>query len=160
MLRYSFATFEGCNLLWHIVAPPPPSTPLFLFFSLVHPIWYFAGCLLRGVIKTWWLANFVWALSFKQKKGGCGRSLFPQSTLILNLRGLFEENPILKNCGTTLERGRNLTWGDKVESCKLKFTKNEFLIFTNRKKASQDDQKRWPNWTLSYDRISISARKF
>ena len=23
-LRHSFATLEGCNLLWHIKAPPPP----------------------------------------------------------------------------------------------------------------------------------------
>ena len=27
--------------------------------------------------------NNVWALSFKQQKNGCGRSLFPQSTLIV-----------------------------------------------------------------------------
>ena len=43
------------------------------------------------------------------KKGGCGKSLFPHSTLILNIRGLFEENPLMKNCGITLERGRNQT---------------------------------------------------
>ena len=28
----------------------------------------------------------------------------PLSTLILNMRGLFEENPLMKNCGITLER--------------------------------------------------------
>ena len=31
----------------------------------------------------------------------------PQSTLILNMRGLFEENPLMKNFEITLERGRN-----------------------------------------------------
>ena len=51
MLRHSFATLEGCNLLWHMVAPPrpspsalplgpPPFTPLFCFLFLVHPIWF------------------------------------------------------------------------------------------------------------------------
>ena len=29
---------------------------------------------------------------------------------------LFEENPLMKKCGTTLERGRNVTWG-WLESC-------------------------------------------
>ena len=49
----------------------------------------------------------VWALSFTQQKGGCGKSLFPQSILILNIRGLFEENPLMKNCVTPMERGRS-----------------------------------------------------
>ena len=31
MLRHSLETLEGCNLLCHIVAPPPPSTPSFCF---------------------------------------------------------------------------------------------------------------------------------
>ena len=36
-LRHSLATLEGCNLLWHIVAPPPPSTPRsFKMFELSH----------------------------------------------------------------------------------------------------------------------------
>ena len=38
---------------------------------------------------------------------GCEKLLFPQSTLILNVRCLLEENPPLKNCGITLERGIN-----------------------------------------------------
>ena len=31
MLRHSFATIEGSKILWHIVAPLPPSTPLFVY---------------------------------------------------------------------------------------------------------------------------------
>ena len=38
MLRHSLATLEGCNLLWHIVAPPP----------LFHP----SFCLQGGVLKN------------------------------------------------------------------------------------------------------------
>ena len=30
------------------------------------------------------------------------------------MRGLFEENPLMKNCGITLERGRNYTWGRQI----------------------------------------------
>ena len=41
-------------------------------------------------------------------------SLFPQSTLILKMRCLFEENPLMKNCGITLERGRNQTRGRQI----------------------------------------------
>ena len=29
MLRHSFEPLEGSNILWHIVAPPPPSQPNF-----------------------------------------------------------------------------------------------------------------------------------
>ena len=43
----------------------------------------------------------------RKQKGGCGKSLFPQSTLIHNMRGLYEENPLMKNCGITLKRGKN-----------------------------------------------------
>ena len=48
-----------------------------------------------------------WALSVKLQKRGCGILKLLQSTLILNTRGLFEENPLIKNCGITWERGRN-----------------------------------------------------
>ena len=34
------ATLEGSNILWHIVAPPPPSTPFCVFLCLFHPIWF------------------------------------------------------------------------------------------------------------------------
>ena len=29
--------------------------------------------------------------------------------------GVFEEFPFMKNCGTTLERGRNWTWGRQTQ---------------------------------------------
>ena len=35
MLGHAFATLEGCHLLWHIVAPPPPFHSSFCF-SLSH----------------------------------------------------------------------------------------------------------------------------
>ena len=34
MLRHSLATLEGRNLLWHIVAPPPPSIPFCMFLPV------------------------------------------------------------------------------------------------------------------------------
>ena len=54
--------------------------------------------------------NCLWALSSK-KKGECGKFKLPQRTLILNMRGLLEEIPFMTNCGITLERGNNETWG-------------------------------------------------
>ena len=32
-----------------------------------------------------------------------------QGHLIINMSGLFEENPLMKNCGIILERGKNYT---------------------------------------------------
>ena len=44
MLRYAFEPLEGCNLFWHIVAPPPPSTPSFsLSLSYVALVFVVAG---------------------------------------------------------------------------------------------------------------------
>ena len=54
-------------------------------------------------------------LSRRLYKRGGEKSLFPQSTLILNMRGVFEEIPLMKNCGKTLERGRNYTWGRQIQ---------------------------------------------
>ena len=51
-------------------------------------------------------------LSKKQaEKGGCGIFQLPTSILILNMRGLFDKNPIMKNCGITLKIGKNETSG-------------------------------------------------
>ena len=36
-----------------------------------------------------------------------GKLQLPQSTLILNMSGLFEENLFMKNCGIALERGNS-----------------------------------------------------
>ena len=47
------------------------------------------------------------ALSYKQQKGVCGKLQLSQSTLNPFMRGLFEENPLIKNCGITLERGNS-----------------------------------------------------
>ena len=39
MLRHAFDRLEGGKILWHIVAPPPPSQPSFsLSFLLFHLI--------------------------------------------------------------------------------------------------------------------------
>ena len=46
-------------------------------------------------------------LLFDMFKGVCVKLQLPQSTLILDMRVLFEENPLMKNGGITLERGRN-----------------------------------------------------
>ena len=41
MLRHSFMILEGSNILWHNVAPPPPSHASFcLSFLILHPIWF------------------------------------------------------------------------------------------------------------------------
>ena len=40
MLSHPLATLEGSNILWDIVAPPPPSKPSFcLSFLILHLIW-------------------------------------------------------------------------------------------------------------------------
>ena len=41
MLPHSLATLEGSNILWHIVASPPPFHASFcLSFLILHPIWF------------------------------------------------------------------------------------------------------------------------
>ena len=41
MLRHSFKTLEGSNILWHIVAPPPPSQhSICLSFLILNSIWF------------------------------------------------------------------------------------------------------------------------
>ena len=103
MLRHSLVTLEGCNLLWlHL----PYSLSSFCLFGLNNclPAWAKWGMSVN--VRLFSPKRNVLALTFK-KKGRCGKSLFPQSTSILNIRGVFEECLIMKNCGTTLERGRN-----------------------------------------------------
>ena len=39
MLRHAFEPLDGCNLLWHIVAPPP-SPLLVSFFLILQQIWF------------------------------------------------------------------------------------------------------------------------
>ena len=90
MLRHSLATLEGCNLLWHIVAPPPPSTPL--SFKMFEP-------------------------SFKQQKVGSGILQLPQSILILKMRSLFEENPLWKIMGSPWKEGEIRLEVDKAYFC-------------------------------------------
>ena len=54
------------------------------------------------------LLNIMMLSSLIQaEKGGCGILQLPTSILILNMRGLFEENPIMKNCAITLIIGKN-----------------------------------------------------
>ena len=57
------------------------------------------------------IKKLYWALSFKQVKGGCGILQLPTNILILNMRGLFEENPLMKNCGITFTIGKYETLG-------------------------------------------------
>ena len=57
------------------------------------------------------VGDFVEVLSLSSLIQAAKRSVWKitttQSTLILNLRGLFKEDPLMKNCGITLEKGRN-----------------------------------------------------
>ena len=50
---------------------------------------------------------YMFELTFKQYKRGCGKPLFPWSKLILNIRGQLEENLLMNNCGIPLERGNS-----------------------------------------------------
>ena len=85
MLRHAFEPLEGSNVLWHIVGPPP------LPFSLS-----FLECFTRFSFAC----LFGWKFDYTRRsykffeKGVCLRKFH-----------------LCKNCGTTLERGRNQTWG-------------------------------------------------
>ena len=116
MLRHSLATLEGCNLLWHIVAP---SSLLSIFFCLLG----LNDCLPAPVNWGMAIRSFIGKIVKKIKclssliqaaKGGRGNSLFPQSTLILNKRGLFEENPFMKNWGLPWKEGEIRLEVDKI----------------------------------------------
>ena len=108
MLSHSLVTLEGCNLLWH------PSFSGFLF--LVHPIWFSLPvwlevwqheAQLRAGNKANQQGRLIFEQSHSSKKESMENHFFPQSTLILHIRGLFEEYLSMKNCGTTLEREKN-----------------------------------------------------
>ena len=85
-LRYSFATLAGRNILWHIVAPPPAATPP--LYILKYNLKVFERSLLLNVNESVELISLVGDRSLE--KGG-----------------VFKEIPVMKNCGTTMERGRN-----------------------------------------------------
>ena len=79
MLRHSLATLEGSKILWHIVAPPLPSTPLFVslsnynspFFLVIFPVAGVPAFDTMGHLTT--TAGFIthlYVLHFLKK--GCG----------------------------------------------------------------------------------------
>ena len=52
MLRHSFESLEGRNLLWHIVAPPPPSQPNFCLSFLLFCTQFGVACLFGWMIDS------------------------------------------------------------------------------------------------------------
>ena len=81
-LRHAFATLAGHKILKKIVAP----SLLSLFFCLFE----LNDC-----------------LPARAKRGMA--IILPHRTKILNMRGLFEKNIFIKNCGITMERGNSQT---------------------------------------------------
>ena len=79
-LRHAFATLAGHKILKKIVAP----SLLSLFFCLFE----LNDC-----------------LPARAKRGMA--IILPHRTKILNMRGLFEKNIFIKNCGITMERGNS-----------------------------------------------------
>ena len=59
MLCHAIATLEGCDLLWHIIAPPTPIHLSFCFFlsyfapDLAKPAYLVGHLTARGVAKGW-----------------------------------------------------------------------------------------------------------
>ena len=104
MLHHAFAILEGeqefvvffIEHSFPLVVSPLPFMQFVLFvqFNRVH------AHLPEGL-------QLVQEVKWKKRT----KLQLPKSTLILNMRGLFEENPFMKNCGITLLIGKNETMG-------------------------------------------------
>ena len=65
--------------------------------------------MLRHTFVTLAGHNLFWQIVAPPPPFHTSFSTTPSKHIYFNMRGLFEENPFMKNCGTNFERGRNYT---------------------------------------------------